>query len=122
MQCGESMKPLFTSFFCPNDCDRGGSTIKSTTFLWKGKTFRVARVKKLQPFPAWVVYAWALFKGHEGREDGEASFDDLMQSWREYEPEPYEDYPGWTLAHQGVDPKQGLQFEAGGLVFSAALD
>lgn len=51
--CGSGMKPLFTGFYCPNDCDRGGKprVMPATFTRYDGKqAFLVSRHHTLVPY------------------------------------------------------------------------
>lgn len=59
------MLPLFTSFFCPRECDRPPA-IRSdgTTIEYAGRRFRFQRIHYGDKVPEWARYGWWIF-GHE---------------------------------------------------------
>lgn len=57
--CGGAMKPLFSGYFCPKDCDRKPSLGDLTTFwTWFNQKYRVQFVSTGELIPVWATHGW----------------------------------------------------------------
>lgn len=64
--CGGPMKPLFTSTFCPRECDLRTTTAAPIVVEIKGRRWSVELVAAGEwPKPDGIWHGW--FIGHEGR-------------------------------------------------------
>lgn len=55
--CGSDMAPLFSSLYCPNDCDKN----EIRTLVWEGGTYRYIILecgRSENAVPKWVRYGW----------------------------------------------------------------
>lgn len=113
--CRSPLRPLFTSFFCPNDCDRDGG--ESRVISWGGRRFRMKRVSQGERLPAWAESAWN-FVDSTKRDDPSLTLDQLAEAWNDYVTCQYDEkQPGWLLSNHGMK----ISCTRGALVFSAAL-
>lgn len=120
--CGRKMLPLFTTFFCPNDCDRlppePGSQIGIV--VWPRARFKVIRVPGGVPLPDWVESGWSLMKDfYSPIEDSNTPFKELIRLFNEVIiAKPDKIHPGWLMDEP--TRKKGFTEDAG-LGFSGPL-
>ncbi len=101
------MRPLMTSLFCPNDCDRKEAAVPDGSLMafvavpsgqrWK----MVRRDGSFHPTPRWATRAWIIGRNHQF--DSNLSLDELAMNWEKMlKPYPGSS-PGWDIRCQKID-------------------
>lgn len=102
--CKGHMKPLFTGFFCPNDCDRTPRPLKSTDafiHVHDGTRWQVWLADSIdRVLPLEAQRGWWISKSDNWKQTAERLIN-------QYHPQP----PGWNFHNAGMAPTSSTQFK-----------
>lgn len=96
--CGSAMRPLFTSMFCPNECDPSGPrSIEIDSERWW-----VALVPPEGKIPSWATMGWYLIK-KLGIVDLDAAIVKMREEWDEDEEKNWWKLSNSAFCNAGVN-------------------
>lgn len=102
------MRPLFTSFFCPKDCDRRGNEL---TMNVGDSRWRLQRIRIGEVIPEWATHGWWLFDGDSLKRESMMTTTERLIELLEADWE-YRHEPGWKLESRSLIP--GMKFSNDG--------
>jgi hypothetical protein len=80
-QCGGAMKPLFTTWFCPRDCDRPRQAKAAEDWSWVDKVPSSRRGRAPDFTFQWGTQTWAAWYGTADAQPGERGWSDPHKRW-----------------------------------------
>lgn len=99
LTCGGQMKPLFTGWFCPRDCDRKPASPLSNGLEWKpwpaDPSWHYAIVMRFEDLPVRARGAWWVDKGSPPKPNVYPSLD--LIGWDYMGNRPKTPSEGWWL-------------------------
>lgn len=106
--CDTSLRPLFTSLYCPNS-DRAGLCSDRILSLDGSGRWRFRRVGVGQMVPEWATNAWTLMEGHSAPSENASLPDaDLLRRFKELW--EHADEPGWPMGGR-IAPRHTLSLD-----------